>query len=233
MRGADVGERTCSIEDCGGPARSRGMCGKHYQRWRTTGDPLATRPGRWDDYERPACAVVGCERPSRSGGWCKAHYARWWRHGDTDALILMGVDPVERFWSHVEKQPNGCWHWTAGRLDCGYGTFYDGRKCLAHRWSYEHFVGPIPPGLEIDHLCRVRRCVNPSHLEPVTHRENALRGVGAATFNALKTHCIWGHEFTVENTKITTEGYRDCRTCRRRRDRERKGQLRPDGSLRR
>lgn len=93
----------------------------------------------------------------------------------------------------------------------GYGNFMlvKGRAVPAHRFAYEECVGPIPPGMMIDHLCRVRRCVNPEHMEVVTNQENARRGARGR----LVTHCPHGHEFTSENTHIRRDGRRRCRTC--------------------
>ena len=106
----------------------------------------------------------------------------------------------------------GCWEWTANRSQDGYGRIkVSGRKVKAHRVSYELTYGPIPEGLQIDHLCRVRCCINPAHLEAVTSRENMRRGRG----KSLKTHCIRGHEYTPENTYINPKGHRHCRTCLR------------------
>lgn len=137
----------------------------------------------------------------------------------------------ERFWPKVAMQPDGCWRWVGATQNNGYGVLaMPGRRVvLAHRWSYEHFVGSIPRGLEIDHLCRVRVCVNPAHMEAVTHRENGLRGEGGKARGAqmrAKTHCVHGHEFTPENTRIKRDGNRACRTC----NRERPGRhVRPPG----
>ena len=121
----------------------------------------------------------------------------------------------KRFWEKVEETDT-CWLWTGTILQGGYGQCRPGPglKKYAHRVSYEWIVGPIPDGLELDHLCRVRRCVNPAHLEPVTHRENMRRGKGFGSANARKTHCIRGHEFTPENT-LPNHGphARKCRTC--------------------
>lgn len=130
-----------------------------------------------------------------------------------------GQSPEVRFWSKVERLESGCWIWI-GLKRFGYGMFYgrqpvSGRRqyVRAHRTAYEWSRGPIPDGLELDHLCRVKACVNPDHLEPVTSRENTLRGIGPSAKNALKTHCYRGHEFLPENTYHYTNGDRGCRIC--------------------
>lgn len=138
----------------------------------------------------------------------------------------------ERFWSHISKGdgPDACWLWTSA-LTNGYGRIsIEGRSVGAHRWSYEQLVGPIPDGLQLDHLCRVRNCVNPAHLEPVTGRENCRRGV-IAEFNkaraAERTACPQGHEFTEENTYLPAAGGgRKCRICQRRWSRDRQRRIR-------
>lgn len=114
-----------------------------------------------------------------------------------------------------------CWLWTGGHAKAGYGSFTFGRESPggrrtvpAHRLTYEALVGPIPEGLVIDHLCRNRGCVNPEHLEPVTFKENVLRGVGPTAENAVKTHCKRDHAFTPENTYVASGGGRGCRACR-------------------
>lgn len=128
---------------------------------------------------------------------------------------------AERLWSRVDKgDGTGCWNFTGGKIGGGYGfiqhytdegTTY---RSVAHRVAYELLVGPIPPGLQLDHLCRNRACVRPDHLEPVTCRENLLRGETSAARNAAKTRCQNGHEFTAENTYVNPSGgTRTCRTC--------------------
>lgn len=164
------------------------------------------------------CQIEGCEKPVRCRGWCDQHYTRWRRHGDPETVLVEhGRPELERLWQYVDKQPNGCWLWT-GYLDGkGYGflRLTRSRKTVrAHRLAYEALVGPIPEGMELDHLCRIIRCVNPDHLEPVTHAENVRRGRGGE-HNRLKTHCAQGHEFTPENTYIRSNGGRFCRTCGR------------------
>lgn len=124
-------------------------------------------------------------------------------------------DPHERFLELVGRSPNGHWVW-AGVLSNGYGNFWDGqRKVPAHRWAYEHWVGPIPEGMQIDHLCRIRQCVNPEHLEPVTPRENVLRSDSPPGLSHRTGKCKHGHEMTPENTSYTKSGSRQCKTCRR------------------
>lgn len=130
--------------------------------------------------------------------------------------------PEERFWAQVDQCEDGCWYWLGG-LHCeGYGriTVY-GKRTYAHRFAYELLVGKIPEGLEIDHLCRNRACVNPTHLEPVTCEENVLRGVSPSAVHRRQTHCVHGHPFDVENTGYMPDGRRRCRTCDRVRARAR------------
>ena len=127
----------------------------------------------------------------------------------------------ERFRCKVEiTTEEACWIWTASVDGSGYGKYLrDGRLVGAHRVAYEVVVGPIPDGLEIDHLCKVRNCVNPAHMEAVTHRENTLRSDSPVVALYSETHCSKGHEWTEENTYIK-KGGRECRICRRDRNRE-------------
>lgn len=122
----------------------------------------------------------------------------------------------DRFWRKVDKSGE-CWLWTGAGTrptDAGYGFFSTGTRLeLAHRLAWADRFGPVPPGLELDHLCRTRACVNPDHLEPVTHRENTLRSpVAPAAINARKTHCPRGHEYAGTNL-LRSGGRRFCRTC--------------------
>ena len=118
----------------------------------------------------------------------------------------------ERFEKYYVPEPNsGCFIWTGYLTIGGYGGF--GKK-RAHRVSYECVNGDIPDGLVIDHLCRTRCCVNPSHMEAVTNKENILRGIGPTARNAVKTHCKKGHEFTPENTILRNDGERRCQKCK-------------------
>lgn len=121
---------------------------------------------------------------------------------------------LEQFLAKVDKSET-CWLWTGAKGRGGYGNLvWNGRHTNAHRVSYELHVGPIPDPCSIDHLCSVRHCVNPAHLEPVTVRENLRRGAGFPGVNARKTHCPRGHAYDAENTYVWN-GLRYCRTCRR------------------
>lgn len=138
--------------------------------------------GRWEGHVVGApCDVDGCDKPTHARGWCIGHYQRWRKDGTPGGpLAPYGRPAVERFWEKVDRRgPADCWLWTATRTaKDGHGRFYPitGKGVLAHRFAYELLVGPIPDGLVIDHLCRVRLCVNPAHLEPVTAEENTRRG---------------------------------------------------------
>jgi len=114
--------------------------------------------------------------------------------------------------AHIRRTESGCWEWTRSINVDGYGDIRAGggqHRRYAHRFAYELLVGPIPDGLELDHLCRNRCCCNPAHLEPVTHAENMRRGSYGS-----RTHCIRGHEFTPENTYVQPKtGHRYCKAC--------------------
>jgi hypothetical protein len=166
--------------------------------------------------------------PFEQCGWCEGTgYLTPWLRGQWLKLTRQ-VPMVERFWAKVDK--NGpvpsyaphlgpCWVWTAyikpggyGRLATGVGKNYVG----AHVYSYELVKGAVPRGMVLDHLCRVPSCVNPDHLEVVTHADNIWRGYRAKL--GVITHCRKGHPFTPENTYHRARSHKiDCRTCCRER----------------
>lgn len=124
---------------------------------------------------------------------------------------------IERTMRCIQKTED-CWLWLGKPASTGYGQIgYGARKTRIvrnpHRVIYELLVGDIPEGLQLDHLCRNRLCVNPNHLEPVTQKENLLRGDTIPAKNKAKTHCIRGHEFTEENTYRYGSNQRRCKTC--------------------
>lgn len=109
---------------------------------------------------------------------------------------------------------NDCWLWLGNINSNGYGVIgYQKKDYLAHRVMFASILGQIPARLTLDHLCRVRNCVNPEHLEPVSHKENCLRGDGPTARNARKTHCKYGHPFSGANLLKYRAHERKCRTC--------------------
>lgn len=190
------------------------------------------------------CSVSGCASPQRARGWCNLHYRRWQRSGDPLKVAFERGDPEKNFWAKVRRSGDtDCWLWTGSISADGYGRLLAGPHRLAHRYSYTLTKGEIPDGLELDHTCHSasgceaagrschhRRCVNPSHLELVTHGENHARiaiavnrrrGIKVAALQADKTHCPAGHEYTTENTYVDKRGSRNCRTCAAERSRQR------------
>lgn len=134
-----------------------------------------------------------------------------------------GTPDETRFHLRV-AEVNTCWLWLGGEggAHLRYGGFCTGSRTdgsvrteYAHRWAYEHYVGPIPEGLQLDHLCRNTICCNPAHLEPVTASENIRRGTSPLAQRAKQTHCIHGHPLAGKNL-LMRGNKRECRTCRRR-----------------
>lgn len=184
------------------------------------------------------CPVADCNLQCvRGGTMCGKHRSRLRTHGTTDAIRSSGRPPVpaiDRFLAKVTFgdhtfQGTRCLIWTGARSESGYGRFtaeIHGRRnmvAMAHRWIYERWVGAIPDGMEVDHLCHDpavctlgdecphRRCMNSTHLTVVAPGANGLR-----SSNVVKTHCKHGHAFTPENTYLQpATGSRSCRTCRK------------------
>lgn len=145
----------------------------------------------------------------------------------------MNAGYVERFWSKVDKTET-CWLWRGALTGQGYGQFHVGpgkRTCGAHQMAYMLATGSEPTlGMQLDHLCRNRCCVNPAHLELVTQRINLLGGIGPSALNARATHCRHGHVFSSENTYVrvnpkTGRSHRSCRTCHREFERKKRSRL--------
>lgn len=137
----------------------------------------------------------------------------------------MTTESPEKFMGKVTPEPtSGCWLWVGYTDTQGYARFWNGRRYeRAHRWSFKMFVGAIPKGRVIDHLCRVRSCVNPLHLEAVTNEVNVLRGEGTSAVNKRKTHCIRGHSFA-EHGGRQRKG-RKCLLCEKAYFKERRARL--------
>lgn len=166
------------------------------------------------------CSIDGCRRKHKARGWCAQHYWRWQHYGSPkeDISFERQVTAKERFWQHVDTgSPNACWIWTGARNRDGYGHFYVSGKLVAvHRFSFELHKGPIPEGMEIDHLCRTHPCVNPLHLDAVSHQTNNRRGVHP---NSFKNACSQGHSYDLLNTMYVRGKsgtvQRRCRQCSR------------------
>lgn len=153
--------------------------------------------------------------PWRPCATCNPERHTAWQAG---TLVDAQARAEARFWSKVTfGVQGGCWLWSAARSDRGYGCIRVNRKLIyAHRFAYELLVGEVPEGMQLDHLCRVRHCVNPAHLEVVTQRENIRRGNGLSAQRARRTHCPQGHPYDEANTYVRPDGRgRGCQACRR------------------
>lgn len=133
--------------------------------------------------------------------------------------ILSKTRWKDRFLKLTFKDENGCWVWLGSKTKTGYGMYhhYDenmkNKSVKAHRAAYVEFVGKVMDGLTLDHLCKNRLCVNPQHLEPVTIKENVMRGNTITALNSKKTHCIRGHALSGDNLYIAKKGSRVCKAC--------------------
>lgn len=189
----------------------------------------ATPYGRWNPLLTNDCTFPSCNHTrAPNASLCFGHLKQKQKGKDLKPLRHKAKNgfgpkplnrqkptPSERFFAMVEKTDT-CWIWVGYTMSNGYGTFgLNGKKILAHRFSYIIAKGPIPDGLTIDHLCRVRNCVNPSHLEAVTMRENLLRGNTLTAKEAAQTHCLRGHAFDGNNLIKLKNGKRGCRSCKK------------------
>lgn len=159
------------------------------------------------------CSLEGCEQRHYSKGWCRMHYNRWRRTGDPGeaAPRVQHLEFPASLIMRLRFMPNGCVEFTGALGTNGRGSVrVAGRPTLPYVAAYELLVGPVPDGMELDHLCRNPPCVNPAHLEPVTHKVNMERGAWAT-----KTHCPQGHPYDETNTYRTKAGGRACRACHR------------------
>ena len=241
-----MNEPTCSVDGCERPPIARGMCATDWDRWRKTLKKAGLPLPPLDPKPPVICKAKDCnEQAGQRSGLCRHHYLVNRKHGNPDApdgRKTRAPAPEVRFWAKVDK--NGavpahrpelgrCWVWTAATVN-GYGSFNPGvatgrSNVGAHRFAYELLVGPIPDGLELDHLCHPgdgscpfatcphHACVNPAHLEPVTLQVNMDRGHTFAAVNRVKTHCPQGHEYTEENTRVrigrSGNVNRSCKKC--------------------
>ena len=224
------GRVVCSINGCNKPHRARDYCQAHYERWQKYGD---SGPSTIWDRIKGGCSIQDCGLPHQARGWCAEHHYRWLRYGDPLFIPLAARSDDERLWARVNKhgarwgQHGYCWEWTASTTN-GYGQArYGGTMRLVFHILYELMIGSVPRGLTLDHLCRNRLCVRPSHMEPVTLDENKRRGDSPAAVNARKTHCKRGHPLSGDNLYTNKKRGRCCRECTRQYQRDHPRRPRP------
>lgn len=219
-------------------ARTCEQCGSSFSvrlsKIEAGGGRFCSRPCQYAaKSDRVACTCQACGVPFMAPGRrVRSGLAKFCSPGCSNSALgaQRAVPAIDRVWPKLNKHGPApecrpdlgpCWIWNGGVDGKGYGQITeDGKGLRVHRVVYEALVGPFPSGLEPDHLCRVRRCARPDHLEPVTSRENNLRGNSVAAVNARKTHCVNGHQFTPANTIHRPNGARGCRECGRRANRE-------------
>lgn len=174
-------DRTCSIDGCDKPRYGKRWCNTHYMRWRRHGDPHRGGAVKRQSGTGQPCTVPQCSAPVVASELCESHYRRAKRHGTPEAgrPAPGALTDAERFWGKVNKTAT-CWLWTDAPNSSGYGTLkVDGMTEMAHRYALQLAGHELTEGLTVDHLCRVRLCVNPDHLEEVTYGENLRRAAAA------------------------------------------------------
>lgn len=233
-------ERTCAIPGCSNPLRARRLCSTHYNQWRAAG-AHADIAEQDAPITRKYCSVEGCPDYAFARDYCFPHYRWVLKHGPVGIPLCVRATVAERAMASVNVQPDGCWLWTGHLDDEGYGRIGVGEQRLrAHRVLYEHLVGPIPAGLQLDHkchnddpackggrTCKHRRCCRPDHLIPRTPAQNTHASQNTlASINAAKKACPrCGGEYVIETTRRRGRLVRRrmCPPCRR--DRRRKGAM--------
>ena len=158
----------CSVNGCESPVKCKCLCNKHYQRSRIHGDVNAFNAKRGH-----GCLVPSCDGKHRAHGYCLKHYTRFIRYGDVDHVEITVGDNKKRLMDSTEISASGCWEWKKRIHDGGYGVVsLNGRLEQAHRASWMVFVGEIPQGMQVNHRCHNRSCINPEHLYIGTQTEN-------------------------------------------------------------
>lgn len=180
------------------------------------------------------CTIDGCQKKLFARGMCSMHYSRVRKWGDPNRRDKPGLPPgskgtpVQRVLEKVEKLPGGCWRFTGATNEHGYGIIRNaGRNTRAHIVTWTAKNGPVPEGKELDHFrfpktCIGPACCNPRHVRPETHRVNSLRSDSPTAINARKRKCNRGHPLTGDNVRRRGPNKRECKTCARDLQRQRK-----------
>lgn len=211
------GTKTCAVPYCDrADLKARGLCPRCYQAWKRGSLEIDAPRERQERTGR--CTIEGCPRPDDGrGGRCNRHYLRLLRHGDPAVRKYVRGSLEERLLARRIKTANGCWEYDGYHDKFGYGRMARNRRMpRVHVVSYETFVGPVPAGLQVDHLCCNKGCFNPEHLEAVTCSENVQRAYANGLHpDRKRSHCFRGHALIPENLYIDPAGKRHCVQCRR------------------